>query len=198
MSSKFFKKPLNIFIIALIVMFLWGSAFPAIKIGYEIFNIESGQAECQILFAGIRFFFAGILVILFDTVSKKRIPVPKRSELLPIGVLGLVQTTVEYVFFYLSLNNLTGVKGSIINSLGNFFVVILANFCFADDRLNLNKIIGCIFGFCGVVLCNLNGEIGYGFKFSGEGFITIAAFCFALGSIMSKIISKKHKKVNTF
>lgn len=195
MNNNIFKKPINVFILALIAMFLWGSAFPAVKIGYQIFRIESGQVYSQILFAGIRFFIAGILVILFDVISKKKFPVPKKDEIIPISLLALVQTTIEYVFFYLSLNNLTGVKGSIINSIGNFFVVILAHFCFKDDKLNFKKIIGCILGFSGVVVCNLNAEIGFGFKFNGDGFITIAAFCFAMGSIMSKKISKKSDPV---
>lgn len=191
MKDNFFKKPVNIFILALISTFLWGSAFPAIKIGYKIFEIESGQTTSQFLFAGVRFFIAGLLVILFEFISKKKFPIPKKEELIPIGALGLVQTTIQYVFFYVSLNNLTGVKGSIINSIGNFFVVILAHFCFKDDKLNLKKVIGCIFGFGGVVICNLGGEFGFDFKFMGDGFITIAAFCFALGSIMGKVFSKK-------
>lgn len=195
MKDNFYNKKLNIFILALIATFLWGSAFPAIKIGYKIFEIESGQTSSQILFAGIRFFIAGLLVILFDIVMKKKLPIPKKEELFPIGMLGLVQTTIEYVFFYLSLNNLTGVKGSIINSIGNFFVVILAHFCFKDDKLNPKKLIGCALGFAGVVVCNLNGEIGFGFKLNGDGFITIAALCFAIGSIMGKKITKKSDPV---
>lgn len=195
MKDNFFSRPINIFIFALTATFLWGSAFPAVKTGYKIFEIESGQTASQILFAGIRFFIAGALVIAFDFIINKKLPLPKRDELVPIGALGLVQTTAEYIFFYISLNHLTGVKGSIINSIGNFFVVIIAHFCFADDKLNLRKIIGCVFGFSGVVICNTGGEIGSGFSFFGDGFITIAALCFAIGSIMSKKISKKTSPV---
>lgn len=195
MKKGFFKKPINVFFVAMIAMFLWGSAFPAIKTGYKTFAIESGQSASQILFAGVRFFIAGFLVLLFRFAADKKFPLPRKDELLPIGALGLVQTTIEYIFFYVSLNYLTGVKGSIINSIGNFFVVIIAHFVFKDDRLNARKILGCALGFSGVVVCNLGGEISSGFSVMGDGFITIAAFCFAAGSVMSKVISKKSDPV---
>lgn len=43
--------------------FLWGSATPAIKTGYRLFQIDSADTSSILLFAGTRFFLAGILVI---------------------------------------------------------------------------------------------------------------------------------------
>ena len=54
----------NNYISALLAIFcclLWGSAFATIKVGYKLFEI-SGTGS-QILFAGLRFIIAGILVI---------------------------------------------------------------------------------------------------------------------------------------
>ena len=39
---------------ALLCCALWGSAFPCIKIGYQLFEIPSGATATQILFAGCR------------------------------------------------------------------------------------------------------------------------------------------------
>ena len=50
-----------VFLLAMLCCFLWGSATPAIKVGYEIFGIDSADTLSIILFAGIRFFLAGIL-----------------------------------------------------------------------------------------------------------------------------------------
>lgn len=195
-SKTFFTKPLNIFICAIIATFLWGSAFPAIKIGYELFNIPSEDIASKILFAGIRFTAAGIFVTIFNAVIHKRLVLPKANELKGIIPLALIQTTIQYIFFYISLIYLSGVKGSILNSIGNFFAVILAHFCFASDRLNLTKVIGCALGFCGVVLCCLDGNsIDMSFKPMGDGFILIAAFCFALGSVITKFITKNSDSV---
>lgn len=43
---------------------LWGSAFPCVKIGYQLFAIDSSDTATILLFAGVRFFLAGVLVIL--------------------------------------------------------------------------------------------------------------------------------------
>ncbi len=194
-NKNFFQRPVPLLICAVIATALWGSAIPAIKIGYEMFGITESSAPVKFVFAGIRFVLAGIIVIIFDCISKKRIVVPKKDEIKGIFVLGMVQTTVEYIFFYLSLIYLSGVKGSILNSIGNFFAVILAHFIFVNDKINLRKFIGCLLGFSGVVLCCFEEGLDLSFKFRGDGFILIAAFCFALGSVITKIVTRKSDSV---
>lgn len=196
MSNKnFFQKPVSLLLCAIIATALWGSAIPAIKIGYELFNITDSSVPTKFVFAGIRFVLAGLIVIAFDCISNKKIVLPHKEDIMPIFALGIVQTTVEYVFFYLSLVYLTGVKGSILNSIGNFFAVILAHFIFVNDKLNLRKVVGCALGFCGVVFCCFENGLDLNFTFHGDGFILIAAFCFALGSVITKIITKTRNSV---
>lgn len=151
-DKNFFQRPVSLLICAVIATALWGSAIPAIKIGYDLFGITESGAPVKFVFAGVRFVLAGIIVIIFDCISRKRIVLPKKNEIKGIFILGMVQTTVEYIFFYLSLIYLSGVKGSILNSIGNFFAVILAHFIFINDKVNLRKFLGCVLGFGGVVL----------------------------------------------
>ncbi|MGN1317753.1 MAG: DMT family transporter [Lachnospirales bacterium] len=197
MSDKqnFFTKPINILILAAIATALWGSAIPVIKIGYEAFNITDSGVEVKILFAGIRFLLAGIFVIIFYTIQNKHFELPRKDEYKKIVLLGLVQTTIEYIFFYLSLLYLTGVKGSIMNSIGNFFAVILAHFAFKNDKINAKKFIGCLLGFSGVVVCCFEKGFDFSFTFKGDGFILIAAFCFALGSVITKFVTQNSNSV---
>ena len=194
-NKNFFQRPVPLLICAIIATALWGSAIPAIKIGYELFNIAESGAPTKFVFAGIRFIIAGIIVIIFDCISKRRIVVPKKCEIKGIVLLGIVQTTVEYIFFYLSLIYLSGVKGSILNSIGNFFAVILAHFAFNNDKINSRKFIGCLLGFCGVVFCCFEEGLDLSFTFKGDGFILIAAFCFALGSVITKFVTRKSDSV---
>lgn len=46
--------------LAVVCTFLWGSATPAIKIGYEQFHIEGTDSWSIIVFAGLRFLLAWI------------------------------------------------------------------------------------------------------------------------------------------
>ncbi len=195
MKKDFFTRPVNILIIAAAATALWGSAIPAIKIGYELFHITDSPVAVKLLFAGIRFFMAGLFVIAFNCISHKSFIYPRKDEIKGIVILGLVQTTLEYIFFYLSLVYLTGVKGSILNSVGNFFAVIIAHFAFKDDKITIQRSIGCLLGFAGVVLCCFEKGLDFSFKFRGDGFILIAAFCFALGSVITKFVTQKTDSV---
>ncbi|MNS44124.1 putative amino-acid metabolite efflux pump [compost metagenome] len=107
-----------------------------------------------------------------------------------VALLGLTQTTIQYVFFYVGLAHATGVKSSIMNATGVFFSVVLAHFIYTNDRLNGRKTLGCLIGFLGVVVVNLGGgALGFDFNLLGEGFIIIAAFVLAAASIYGKRLS---------
>jgi len=190
-EKDIFQKNSVILSLALLCTLLWGSAYPSIKIGYSLFSIGENDIFGKLLFAGNRFALAGILVILLTWIIQKKFPLPKRQALGPIALLGFIQTTLEYLFFYIGLSHTTGVKGSILNATATFIAVILAHFVYSDDKLNTQKVLGCIIGFMGIVIINLGGEFGSGFSFTGEGFIILAAASFAIGSLISKEAAKR-------
>jgi drug/metabolite transporter (DMT)-like permease len=110
-----------------------------------------------------------------------------------VALLGLAQTSLQYVFFYVGLAHTTGVKGSILNATGTFFSVLLAHFIYANDRLRRRKALGCAVGFVGVMVVNLRGVQGLDASFTllGEGFIVIAAFVLSAASIYGKRVSQR-------
>lgn len=192
-KEKIFTNKINIIIIAIICTFLWGSAFPAVKVGYELFNILSNDVGGKLIFAGYRFFLAGVFVLILQLLLKQNIFKLSRKDLKEITILGVGQTTLQYIFFYLGMTYTTGVKGSIVNGTSTFFSIILAHLLYKNDKLNFNKILGCAIGFSGVVLVNLTGGTSAllgGFSFKGEGFIMIAAFMLSVSSLYSKKISQ--------
>ncbi|PRR80378.1 DMT family transporter [Clostridium vincentii] len=190
-SKEIFTKNINIFTLAVIATMLWGSAYPSVKIGYELFNIASVDTYGKILLAGYRFLIAGVLTILITSVIRRKFVYPAKKNIVGIGLLGLIQTSLQYIFFYIGLSNTTGVKGAILNSTGTFIVVILAHFIYKNDKLNVQKTIGCLVGFIGVFIINIGGNTsGSGFSFTGEGFMMLAAATFAIGSIISKAVAK--------
>ena len=188
--EKLFTNKINIIIIATICTFLWGSAFPAVKLGYEIFNISSSDTYSKFIFAGYRFFLAGIIVLIIKLLRKENIFDINKKDLKEISILGVIQTTFQYIFFYLGLTYTTGVRGSIINGTGTFFSILLAHFIYKNDKLSFNKVIGCIIGFLGVVLANTGALNGDSFTIKGEGFILIASLILSISSIYSKKISQ--------
>ena len=79
------KKTWVVCLLAMVCCLLWGSAFPCIKVGYELFQIDSMDTAAQILFAGCRFALAGVLVVIFGSVMQRKLLKPTLAELPKIG-----------------------------------------------------------------------------------------------------------------
>lgn len=195
-AEKLLKKPMIVCLIAMICCAFWGSAFPFIKIGYELFEIGSGDTVSQILFAGIRFTIAGILVIAFGSVLSKKFLLPKKENIHRVCLLSLFQTILQYLFFYIGLAHTSGTKGSVINSTSTFFAVAVSCLVMKQEKLNFQKIIGCIIGFAGVVIINLSGDsINSGISFWGEGLILLSSLSYAVSSSLIKHFSERENTV---
>lgn len=185
-----FTRPRAVFLLASLCCLLWGSAYPAIKTGYALLGIARNDVAAQLVFAGYRFVGAGGLLLVFAALSGKALGGFSRKQVLQLGVLGVFQTTLQYVFFYVGLAHTTGVKASILNAVGAFFSVVLAHFIYRNDRLSWRKTAGCVLGFVGVVVVNLGGTVGLEFQFLGEGFIILAALVLSSASIYGKRVSQ--------
>ena len=192
-KTEFYTNRRNIVILATLCCILWGSAYPSIKIGYSLFNVN--DVGSKLVFAGYRFALAGILVLLLEIIIKKKPFVFSKKQFAQITLLGLTQTALQYIFFYIGMSYTTGVRGSIINGTGTFVSIILAHFIYKNDKLNFNKIIGCVIGFLGVIIVNLNGQSlgGTSFTFKGEGLVMIAAIVFAAAAIYGKRITQNQE-----
>ena len=188
------SKPLTVFLLAAVSCMLWGSASPVIKIGYQLFGIAEGETWRIILFAGMRFSLAGALVILFSCLLARRWMVPRRQSWGNIVKLGLAQTVVQYMLFYIGVANASGVHSAILSGAGSLWAILLSCFLFRQERMTLPKLAGCLLSFGGIVLMNLDGA-GGGVSFRGEGFLLIAGLSSGLASGLCKNYSQTEDPV---
>ncbi len=190
------KNKIVVCLLAIVCCLLWGSAFPSIKIGYRLFEIGASDSMSQILFAGIRFFLAGVLAIIFGSILQKKILYPKKESWGMVCTLSIFQTILQYFFFYMGLAHASGVKSSIINGMSTFFAILLACLVRKQERLTANKVVGCVLGAVGVIIVSLaGGSIGEGFAINGEGFILVASVSYAISSVLIKEYSTKENPV---
>lgn len=171
---------------AVLCTFLWGSAYPVIKSGYAVMNIVN--TADKIMFAGVRFFVAGIMVLLFSLVYKRKFPVLEKKEVLPALIFGFVQTALVYLFNYIGVANTTATRTSLLTSLPAFLAVLFAPLFFKDERLNSQKIIGCVIGLLGVAVVN-TGSFDVPFSFMGDGLIIVSMVCNTFGGFIGKKVS---------
>ena len=179
-------------LLACVCCILWGSAIPVIKTGYHFLQVDSSDTASQIVFAGIRFTLAGILVLIFASIREKKVMLPDRALLKYAIPVCLAQTVGQYFFFYIGVAHTSGVKGGIITGLGNFIAILLSCLVFRNERITSQKIAGCVLGFAGVVVINLMGNsLDMGFKLIGEGFILIAQLSYGMSTVLINLFSKK-------
>ncbi|MHA7966369.1 DMT family transporter [Paenibacillus sp. CAU 1782] len=190
-DRHYFSNAKIVALIATLCCALWGSAYPSIKLGYEWFAIAADDIPSKYVFAGYRFILAGVLLLLLARLTGKRIFALSRKEVGSLTALGLLQTALQYLFFYIGVSNTTGVKGSIMNSTTTFFSVVLAHYLYKNDKLGRNKLLGCLVGFAGVVVVNFHQDLlAFSFSLTGEGFIVIAALVFSIAAIYAKALTK--------
>lgn len=187
-------KQVKVFGGAFLCCFLWGSAFPVIKIGYDLWGIDGGETARIMGFAGVRFFLAGILVVLAGSLLRRRWLIPRVREIPKIFLLSLFQTIGQYVLFYLGLAHTKGVNAAVVDSLTTFFAILIASLVFRMERLSFRKMLGCVIGFAGVILINIDGS-GLSFDLLGDGLIALSALCYGVSSVMIKRLSTEHDTV---
>lgn len=116
------KLPPSFYLQVLTCALLWGSAFPVIKNSYTQLHIDSyGE---QLVFAGSRFFLAGLMVLPFcrGNVWKKL----RRAPTWQLIAIMLGQTYFQYIFFYYGLSISTGTLGALLVGAGSFWWMLLA------------------------------------------------------------------------
>jgi drug/metabolite transporter (DMT)-like permease len=177
-------------VFALTAAIAWGWAFPLIKVGFNDFGITPDMTGSKMLFAGIRFAVAGLIVLSVARSSGRSFKTNKMSDWYFIIAFTLMNTTLHYFFFYIGMSHSEGSRAAILNSLSTFLVVLLACACFRSDRLTSRKILGCSVGFSGILALNLGGAESGQFSWLGDGMIILNALCSALANLMTRRLSR--------
>ena len=186
-----FQRPVWVVVFALTAAIAWGWAFPLIKVGFIAFGITADMTGSKMLFAGIRFAAAGLIVLSVARSSGRSFKMSKGNDWQFILAFALMNTTLHYFFFYVGMSHSEGSRAAILNSLSTFLVVLLACACFKSDRLTSRKNIGCAVGFCGILALNLGGAESGQFSWLGDGMIILNAICSAIAALMTRRLSRR-------
>lgn len=215
-KPSIFQRPIWVSIFALTAAVVWGWAYPLIKLGFQEFRITPDMTGSKMLFAGIRFFLSGAIILLVARKANRSFQFHCRANIsepqsqgqsqgqslspslvertftwLYIIVFALLNTTFHYAFFYFGLSHSSGSRAAILNSLSVFSVVILACIFFKSDKMTMRKILGCVIGFSGILALNLGGEDSGHFTFLGDGMIILNALCSAFAALMTRGLNKR-------
>ncbi len=164
-------------------MLLWGSLFPMVKLGYDVYEISS--TGDILFFAGLRFSVCGAAICIFALFVNKASFADAKTSIPGILLVGLFSIILHYGFTYTGLSLTDSGKTAIIKQIGALIYVCFSFLFFKSDRLTAKKLIGAALGFAGIIAINYGGgRISFGI---GELLILLASFC----TVFSNVISKK-------
>ena len=174
--------------LALLVMLLWGSLFPMVKLGFAAFSVvTTGDI---LLFAGVRFLVCGAVITLFALWRDKKSFSAVPSSWLPILLSGLFAIVLHYACTYSGLQLTASGKTAILKQIGALFYVLCSPLFFKADKLTAGKIAGVLLGFFGVVAMNFSADGGVAFG-AGEILIILASLCTVAANVISKKLFAK-------
>lgn len=187
-KRPFFASKRNVTLTAVGYTFLWGLAFPLVKLCMEGFGIASDGQASKCLAAGLRFALSGLLTLaVYGFFGKKNLHF-KKSELCVCAVYGLTATAVQYALTYIGLSFMDGSKGAVYDQMGVFVTVLAAGLLFRSDTLNLRKVLGCIVGLGGILA--VSGDIrSFASVSGGDAFMLGAALCQTAAYFIAKRFS---------
>lgn len=168
---------------SLLVMLLWGTLFPMVKLGYHAYNVVTiGDI---LFFAGVRFTICGAIICLYAFITDKGSFKNAKDALMPVLLSGLFAIVLHYSFTYSALKLTDSSKTAILKQVGVLFYVCFSFIFFKKDKLTVKKLIAVLMGFAGIIAINANSD-GINFNI-GDALIIAASFC----TVFSNIISKK-------
>lgn len=182
-------KPLppSFYIQVIVCAALWGSAFPAIKLSYEALAIE-GFGE-RMVFAGVRFMLAGLLIVPFCRSSVLGTLKAAPKGLLIWVILG--QTVFQYVFFYYALSVSSGTLGALLVGGGSFWWMLLAPIFFKTAMPSAKQ-------WAIIAVCSLGIGIAVYAPGAGSGRVGVGAASFLMASLSGAIGAIGLKKMSAY
>ena len=172
------NKHLKYNLLLVMVTFLWGSAFPILKIAL------SDEYSSPALILGVRFLLASLVLFIFFF---KRIKDNFQIKIiLPIFLFSLVLFG-DYLFYGMGLKSTTAINAGFYNGIAVVFVPFVMLF-FDRDALKGENLLPILIIVLGVYFLSSNaGKISFNI---GDIFCLLSAVLFAFYIVLS---SKKHQ-----
>ncbi|MCG8579164.1 MAG: DMT family transporter [Bacteroidales bacterium] len=181
------KETITNTVLAIIACLLWSTAFVGIKIGL--------QYTTPIQFAGLRFFFSGILLLpLVKSLSNYFSSIKQNFWL--IVKVSASQTFILYALFYWGVNMLDGALAAIIIGSQPLFAALTAHVMMSNDKMSLRKTLTIASGIGGIILIaipkGLSGPENIS-ELLGIGLLVLANIASGIGNVF---VSKNSGKIS--
>lgn len=159
-----------------LALLLWALSFPATRIALLAYRPEQLALARYVL----------ATLVLLGYCAFVRAPLPRRGDLLPLVLTGLLCGTVYQLGFNFGMRSVTSGPAAVLVDTIPIFAAVFG-FFFLGERLRTRVVGGIVLGFAGTVLIAW-GEAGAAdFAFEpGAAYLLLAALAFSLGAVVQK------------
>ncbi|MBE5106651.1 DMT family transporter [Bacillus thuringiensis] len=161
-------------------IFIWGTAFPAIRMGLESYTPEHLTL--------LRLLIATIILLLFSFIYKLRLPDLK--DIPVIFIFGALGFTIYHIALNYGEKTVNAGSASLIVSVTPIVTAILAS-VFMNEKIKLNGWIGGVISFVGVAFISLSQGDSIQLN-SGGLFILLAAVSESIFFVFQRSYLKKY------
>jgi drug/metabolite transporter (DMT)-like permease len=165
-------------------------AFLCIIFGANAIAIKLSLAGLGVFtVAGIRFSMAATTIFLWVLATGQPLKI-KKGQVLPILIISVL-FAIQLSMFYIGISKTHVSRGTLLVNIQPFFILFLAHFFIANDRITKKKFFGILMGFAGVVFVFIEKK-GITTEFQiGDSIILIAAFLWAANGVYTKKILQR-------
>lgn len=175
---------------ATLVMLLWGSLFPCIKLGYAAFSINAGHIPSLLLFAGVRFVLCGLLLVGFCGIRHEPMRVSGKKNWCALACVALFAVVLHYACTYTGLSMVESGKTALLKQLGALLFICFSFLFFKEDKFSIFKLIAALLGLCGIVVLNLDGASWHVTLGIGEVLVIAASLCTVVSNVSGKHLTR--------
>jgi drug/metabolite transporter (DMT)-like permease len=157
---------------------IWSASFLWIKIAIR----EMGPFTL----VGYRVLFGALAGIIISLVFRSAWP-RDRASWITLIILGLTSTAIPFVLISWGEQTIDSAVASILNASVPLFTILMAHFMLKDDRMTLQRVLGLLAGFSGVViLLSKDLQPGQHNSIIGQVAVVVAAAFYAGSTIYAR------------
>jgi drug/metabolite transporter (DMT)-like permease len=158
---------------------IWGSSFLFIKIGVETLPPFT-LVTLRLLFGAV--FLAAVIVAA-------REPLPRdRTVYRHLAILGVLSIFIPFTLITWGEQHIDSGLAAILNATTPLFTIVVASLALHDEPITVNRVLGLLVGFTGVVVIVSRGLGGAadGSSIYGELAVALASLSYGFGAVYAR------------
>ena len=171
---------MKIYLKLLLTAIFWGGTFVAGRL------VAQNIGPYSIAF--LRFTIASVLLLLLTWIIEGTLPKLKKSQIIPVILLGIIGIFIYNVMFFKGLKIIEAGRASLIIATCPIFITICSAM-FLKEKINLVKGLGIVISVCGAIIVISKGNLSRIFG-GGLGLGELYIFCCVLSWVTYSLIGK--------